>query len=202
MAYDDFEDTTLDAWTEVTTAGGSAANSTSAAKFGARGMRFTSDGAGDSAQAKYQNNDAATSGAWNFYFWFRTSNIAKTFYYVGSNVTATAFTFGCVGSKFVAGHKLGNPEFTEVPVVNTWYRCRITYDGVSAYNFNLYDSDGAWIEEVIGTAADDADIVSIALDSRDNLGSVVTEDLDNVCITDTDEPAAAGGATMNMRKFW
>ena len=204
MAYDDFEDETLDRWDNTISTGGTPSNTTLAAKFGARGCRLTMDGANDAASCRMVNlEENAASG--NYYTWVRTSNAAKS-----------ECAFAILGQ--TVGHELGHMvwriselitysgavrnDFAAKLDSNTWYRFRITYSNTTdLVSYYLYDSNNNFIESILNvTPTDNEDIGQTRFIAWDRDTSSQTIDFDNTCYTSTDEPVPSV-QFMAMRKY-
>ena len=203
MAYDDFEDGTIDKWTPTATSGGSMAASTSAKKYGNYGARITTDGQNDHTNIYYENTEINTTSA-NLYFWVRSSNVEYAImkYYVFDNTGDFVGVTGIDRGNLYYQSAEGKVNFSTTPQNNTWYRIRMVYDNPDL-SFYLYDADNELLESVtgltrmgLGTTA-----VKILLASFDYYTEVIYIDFDNVCYTDTAEPTVTG-QYMTGLKYW
>jgi len=204
MAYDDFEDETIDAWTAAATTGGTMAASTDAKKFGDWGARMTTNGAGAGGIA-YTNTDLSQASG-NFYCWIRVSNVNQysgeysISNLLGQRMGRIAIRSGVLTYSDSGG---GAQTFTEVPSADTWYRFRITYDGTTI-DYRIYDADNELLEEKLNKTPEYTGTVGeIMLYAEDKPAGVQTIDFDNVCISNTDEPAPPPtGQFMVTQKYW
>ena len=204
MAFDDFEDGTLDLWNIISVAGGSAAASTDAEKFGVYGCRLTSNGASTPANRVILGNFDISADTVNIYCWIRTSDASglMQLFILGTGDADVAF-FRIEGDKFKY-FDTSFHDFTEIPSDNTWYRFRVVYDkGTQKISYYLYDTNNDLLESHVDLIADvSTTIEKVLFELRDSLGSSYTTDFDNVTYTSTDEPSLATRAIMTTSSKW
>lgn len=208
MAYDDFEDGTINRWTQTTADGGTFVASVAAKKFGSYGGLMTTDGAGDSASITFYN-DEATGNKANFYAWIKTTNVngeMNIMIQIAGGASHIAY-FGILNGDFRHYDGAYITTWTTTPADNTWYRMRIDIDNSAGGNvdYYLYDDAGNFLESKLGcTPSGVNDPGRIRLQMADRVGSVQTTYWDNVCYTDTAEPAppAPSSTTLQTRKYW
>ena len=196
MAFDDFEDETINRWTAASTAGGSMVASTSANKFGSWGGRMTTDGAGDDAFILYTNSEMSGDPI-NLHTWIRTSDVSVTdsIVYELRSASETIAAFTITGSKFqvlflapanfVTLQDGGSQDI--IAQNDTWYRLRIVYnDAADTLSYYLYDTNNNELSKIEdGEPRASATISFIRLQSRDNKVTPFTVDWDNTSYTDT-----------------
>jgi len=203
MAYDDFEDGTINRWTAYQTDGGTFAASTSAKKYGNYGGRMTTDGTGDKKEVMYYD-DEISGGSCNVYAWMRTSNVNGRAVFQ----TVTTSTNGLIRIyegkfQYVKNATYTYTDFETTPQNDTWYRLRIGYDGTKV-NHYIYDADNTLLESVLDiTPYTTGNLTNVYIVAFDWVASVYTVDWDNVCYTDTEEPAPpVTGQYMTGLKYW
>lgn len=206
MAYDDFEDGTYDLWTESGSGGSTISVVEAAKKFGVYGCRFVSD-AGTSNLYKRLAIEGQNEATGNYYFWIRHSDTTQEdFSCYGLDAESDqAFGFRAIGGEFKYHDNGTYLAFDEAITNDTWYRFRATRTAVDTADCRLYDADNNLLEEHLDTATGPGtgNLTKMRVEISDTTDGSATIDLDNVCYSDTSEPAPpAVGQYMVTKKYW
>ncbi len=206
MAYDDFEDGTIDRWTLNRTAGGAFDANVAANKFGTYGGRMTTDGTKDGQDIHYRNTDFSSAGTFNVYLWIRLSDVNGYAYYTVLNSIPDYIAYFVIGDGiFKYRDSSGYHNFTETPSANAWYRMRMVYDG-TLISYYLYDSGNNFLESHLDktpNAGGNAEHVWIYCTDNPGSAGSYTADWDNVSYTSTTEPEPpVTGQFMVTGKYW